>query len=74
MNKAEAKVKHQDKQAMAADNWYLLHISPSQKEEPASVTMKSNTLAVEHAAANDRNERIWHSFRLVNINELKERI
>ncbi|KAL4568649.1 hypothetical protein LXL04_024264 [Taraxacum kok-saghyz] len=35
-------------------------IFPPQKEAPASVTMKSDTLAVEHAAASDKNERICH--------------
>lgn len=48
----------QDKHAMAADNRYLLHICPPQNAAPASVTIKSDTLAVEHAAASDRNERI----------------
>lgn len=52
---------------MAADNRYLLHTVPPQKETPASVTMKTDTLAVEHAAASERNERICHRFLLVSI-------
>lgn len=57
---------HQDKKAIAADSWYLLH-SPPQNEGPASVSMKSATLAVEEAAASDRNDSTQSPTTMINI-------
>jgi hypothetical protein len=49
----EADERNQDKNAIAADNWYLPHDFAGQCDSPAWCRI-SVTLAAEHAAANDR--------------------
>lgn len=56
MKRAEANDRNHDKKAIAAESWYLLHIFAGQYEVPTS-RRRSVTLAVELAAANDRNDR-----------------
>lgn len=56
LKREEANDRNQDRKAIAADNWYLLHNVTGQYELPASCRI-SVTLAVELAAANDRNDK-----------------
>lgn len=56
LNKQEASDRNQDKKAIAADNWYLLHNFAGQKFAPAS-SRTSVTLAVEQAAASERYDK-----------------
>lgn len=59
LQREEAKERHHDKKAMAAESWYLMHNFPAQRFtfEWPDVIKISVTLAAEHAAASDRNER-----------------
>lgn len=52
----EADERNQDKMAMTADIWYLLHKFSGQYDLSALFN-KSVTLAVEHAAANNRYDK-----------------
>lgn len=54
LKREEAKDRNQDKKVIAAESWYLLHILERQKF--VELISTSVTLAVEHAAASDRNE------------------
>lgn len=56
LKRAEANDRNQDKNAVAAENWYLLHNLGEQNGGPAS-SKTSVTLAVEQAAASERNDR-----------------
>lgn len=59
LQRDEASERLQHKKAIAADSWYLTHNFPMQSDaaEWADEIMRSATLAVEQAAANDRNDR-----------------
>lgn len=61
LKKEDANERHQDKKAIAADNWYLLHNFSLQKVA-GELTNASVTLAVEHAAASERNDRTYNHF------------
>lgn len=52
----EENERNQDKKAIAADNWYLPHNFSGQNDLPTS-SRRSATLAVEQAAASDRNDK-----------------
>lgn len=56
MKRDDANDRNQDKKAIAADNWYRLHRFAGQYDRPTS-SRRSVTLAVELAAASDRNDK-----------------
>ncbi|PWA43989.1 protein kinase superfamily protein [Artemisia annua] len=51
----------------------ILICKGSEKKAPPSVIMKSATLAVEHAAASDRNDRTCHHFQKFGIKVIGDR-
>lgn len=57
----EADERNQDKMAIAADIWYLLHKFSGQYDLSDFIN-KSVTLAVEHAAANNRYDKTWDMY------------
>lgn len=62
MKRTEENDKNQDKKAIAADSSNLLHIGTGQYDGPAPWSMLV-TLAVEQAAASERNDKACNQIK-----------